>query len=591
MRKLIDTKDIRQLFGEKSVTGLLLAPALMRFMKLPQINKLYDSIADFEGRECLEALVRELNVSYEIPPSDLDNLPKEGPFITVSNHAYGGLDGILLMHLVSEEREDYKVIVNFLLSRIKELNQFFLPVNAFEKNVSTQSSIKGIRMAKECLRSGGALGLFPAGEVSHIGPSGKVEDIPWHTAIVKFIMSAQVPVVPIFFDGHNSAAFLRKAKLHPMLQTASLPSEILNKKGKRIAIRIGSPITVAEQQAYTDFKELGDYLRARTYALKANIEKDTKYKHLESAPAIAPPHQLELCQRELEQLPAKSRLFTVNNYTAYLAPYSYIPYLMHEIGRKREETFRTVGEGTYQPIDLDTYDRNYHHLILWDSDKKALVGSYRIGMGAELMKRFGIDGFYNSSLFQFDPKFGTVLSQSMELGRAFICNDYRYETLPMMLLFKGLFYTMLRHPEYRYFVGPVSVSSWYPKLYQSLIHKFISEQCRANNMEGMVNPRHPFVPDFGLVDPNVLLQNVHTPEQLDRLLSRLSNRQYRLPSLVKRYLKLNAKVLTFNIDINFNDSLDGFIVSDIYDIPRSELAAITKDLDESLVDKRLGRRP
>ena len=222
---------------------------------------------------------------------------------------------------------------------------------------------------------------FPAGEVSHMGPSGQVEDLPWHLPIVKFIMQAGVPVVPIYFDGHNSKWFLRKAKMHPLLQTASLPAEVLNKKGNRISVRIGAPVSVAEQQRYTDFKELGDYLRSRTYALAANIEKEDKYKEPSTAIPIAPARQYELAVREVEQLPAKTCLFKINNFAAYFVPYAAVPNLMYEIGRKREEAFRTVGEGTYQPLDLDTFDRNYHHLILWDTEKKLVVGSYRIGMG------------------------------------------------------------------------------------------------------------------------------------------------------------------------------------------------------------------
>ena len=590
MKTLITTKDLRQVFGEKSVVGFFLAPALMKIMKLDKINKLYSKVADFQGRECLEAFLAEMRISYEIPPTDLANIPKEGPFITVSNHAYGGLDGIILMHLVSEERPDYKIISNFLLSKIKSLENFFLPVNPFDKNISAQSSLKGIRMARSYLANGSPLGIFPAGEVSHIGPSGQVEDLPWHLPIVKFIMQAGVPVVPIYFDGHNSKWFLRKAKMHPLLQTASLPAEVLNKKGNRISVRIGAPVSVAEQQRYTDFKELGDYLRSRTYALAANIEKEDKYKEPSTAIPIAPARQYELAVREVEQLPAKTCLFKINNFAAYFVPYAAVPNLMYEIGRKREEAFRTVGEGTYQPLDLDTFDRNYHHLILWDTEKKLVVGSYRIGMGEELIKRFGIDGFYNSTLFSFNESFVPVLSQSMELGRAFISQEYRYETMPMMLLFKGLFHVMLRNESYRYFIGPVSISSWVPKLYQSLMYKYIMENHSTDKYPDMVHSRIPFTPEYGLVDPDVLLRDITTPEQLDRLLMRMSNRQYRLPSLVKRYLKLNTKVLVFNIDKDFNDSLDGFIVCDVYDVSKEELKTVTKDItDPSIIEKRFGK--
>ena len=475
MKTLIKTKDLRQVFGKKSVAGFFLAPVLMKALKLDKINKLYNKVADFRGRECIEALLSEMRISYEVPDTDLANIPKEGPFITVSNHAYGGLDGILLLHMVSEDRPDFKMLSNFLLSKIEPLEEYFMPVNPFDKSTSSASSIKGLRMAKDFLAQGNPLGIFPAGEVSHIGPSGMVEDLAWHLPIMKFIKNAGVPILPIYFDGHNSKRFLRKAKIHPLLQTASLPAELLNKKGSRISIRIGTPVTLAEQQRFDNFKDLGDYLRSRTYALSANIDSEDKYKEPEDAAPIAPSRNYDLAVREVEHLPSKSCLFKINNFAAYFVPFNAVPHLMFEIGRKREESFRTVGEGTFQSLDLDAYDRNYHHLILWDTDKNQVVGSYRIGMGEELVKRFGISGFYNSTLFDFGKGFIPVLKQSMELGRAFISLEYRYETIPMMLLFKGLFHIMLHHKTYRYFIGPVSISSWVPKLYQSLIYKYVME--------------------------------------------------------------------------------------------------------------------
>ena len=175
----------------------------------------------------------------------------------------------------------------------------------------------------------------------------------------------------------------------------------------------------------------------------------------------------------------------------------------------------------------------------------------------------------------------------MELGRAFIIGiPVRNHAHDASV--QGLFHVMLRNESYRYFIGPVSISSWVPKLYQSLMYKYIMENHSTDKYPDMVHPRIPFTPEYGLVDPDVLLRDITTPEQLDRLLMRMSNRQYRLPSLVKRYLKLNTKVLVFNIDKDFNDSLDGFIVCDVYDVSKEELKTVTKDItDPSIIENVL----
>lgn len=582
MSELITQKDLRQVLGAKSLVGMVLPPLLMRLLGYRRLNRLHDKIVAFSGTEYIEALLQELNISYVLKQEELLNLPKEGPFITVSNHAFGGLDGMILLHIMCRERPDFKVVVNFLLSKIEMFKNVFIPVNAFGKEISDRSSLPGLRLAMEHLQQGNALGLFPSGEVSsNTNPEHVIKDIPWHTTIIKIIQKAKVPVVPIYFEGHNSRLFHRLGKINPLLRTARLPAEIINKKGRIIPLCIGTPISLSEQNLFTDYRELGDYLYSRTYALSANIEKECKKEaFIKTAEPVAPAKNYDLLCREVDRIPSNCQLFTIGNYSAYHISYNQCPNLMYEVARKREETFRQVGEGTQKSLDTDTYDPIYTHLILWDNAGKRLVGAYRIGMGADIVPRFGINGFYTGSLFKCKPAFASVLQQSMELGRAFISWEYRYETLPMMLLFKGLLYILIRNPQYRYFIGSVSVSSWYPYLYRSLIAKYLMDRHPMYEFQNLVGPRVPFVPDFACCNPDILLANITTPEKLDRLLIHMSNQKYRLPSLVKRYLKLGCRVVCMNIDVNFNDSLDAFIVMNIDDISYDEIKSLSRDIKD-----------
>ena len=131
------------------------------------------------------------------------------------------------------------------------------------------------------------------------------------------------------------------------------------------------------------------------------------------------------------------RLLKSTNYEVYLAPAANIPNILREIGRLREITFREVGEGTNEAIDLDKFDTYYHHMFLWDDDKKVLAGAYRMGLGSKIYERYGINGFYLQDLFRFEPELYTMMSQSIEMGRAFIISEYQQKPMPLFLLWKG----------------------------------------------------------------------------------------------------------------------------------------------------------
>ena len=589
---IIQNSDIKQAIKLSGPLGSVVASILMRLLKIDKINDCYDHTCQYRGRVFIEALFQYLQITSDVLPEELQHIPKEGPFITVSNHPFGALDGLMMTNAVASVRPDYKILANFILSRIPNLSDFFLAVNPFETKKNLMSSFLGLRHAQAHLLEGAPLGVFPAGEVSTYNKEGYIEDKEWNPIIMKLIFKAKIPVVPIYFAGANTTFFHEIGTIHPMLRTARLPAEMIKKAGKKITMRIGKPITPAEQAHFATPQELGNYLRARVYALKANIppKKTTKVIGIRAEP-ISPPPDRKRIFKEVERL-SKSNLalFTVSNYTAFYADYAQIPYLMLEIGRKREEAFRSIGEGTNLALDLDSFDNTYKHLILWDKQQKQLVGAYRVGLGSEILKRDGLSGFYTHTLFAFDEKATPFLKEAIELGRSFVCTEYQKDPLALLLLLKGLMHVVLRHEGPRYLVGPVSISSWYPLFYRSLIAYYLTTKHSAKEFAGAVRPTTAFTPDYLHVDPQILLSNyMGTIEQFERFMMRLSNNQYRLPTLVKKYLKLNTKLICFNVDPNFNYCLDGYIVLDIMKIPRQELLAMCKDIpDKSVVFKRFG---
>ena len=218
--------------------------------------------------EFLDEILRLLGVDTSvINPENIRYFVECKNFITVSNHPYGTFDGMAIIRLLRNIRPDIKGLTNFYLSFIKPLSGYFIPVNPI-KSASNKSSLPGLRTAKKWLDEGHPLFFFPSGQVSHIDKTLKIRDREWQLSSIKFIQKAHLPVIPIYFYGHNSWIFQLAGLIHPLLRSMMISNEVVNKKGKVIRFRIGEPISVEEQQHYKDPKSYGKFLYDRTYALK-----------------------------------------------------------------------------------------------------------------------------------------------------------------------------------------------------------------------------------------------------------------------------------------------------------------------------------
>lgn len=582
--KLINKSEVKNAIKVKGFAGDILASALMRILGLEKVNEIYSHIKPYEGIEFADKLIEHMNVTVDYIPDELEYLPQGQPFIIVSNHPFGAIDGIIMLSILGKKRPDLKILTNFILSYIPNLSGNFFPVNPFTDRPGMKSSLKGLKMAKEHLLSGGALGLFPSGEVSsNANKERVVKDIDWQNSIIKLIKGAKVPVVPLYFDGGNSRLFHFMGKVNPYLRTARLPYELFNKEGKTISFRIGKPIMPAEFEEFIDMTKMGRHLWNRTYALEANCAGSSADTAKESAlkqDPIAPHVDAAVLEKEIASI-EKDKLFDVGAYSCYLSKEEDIPSLMHEIGVCREETFRAVGEGTNGCIDTDKYDSYYRHLVLWDREKSKLVGAYRFGMGEEIMEKYGIGGFYSNTLFRYKKSFAGHLSQAMELGRSFVVPECQKDPLALMLLIKGIMYTLIKNPQVRYLIGPVSISAWYPYFYRSLMVHYLERKQSLPHLRKHVSPKTPFEPDYHRVNVDELMEGrMDSLERFDRFMFKLSNGNYRLPTLLKKYIKLNARILAFNVDPDFNNCVDGLIMVDVLEIPKGEIDALSKEFED-----------
>ena len=593
MRKVVTHKDIKNALGLKGFLGTCVSGLAYGLMGLGEINRLFDGAADHQGRDFADHLLENMGITIDVSQEQLENLPKEGGFVVVSNHPFGGIEGVMLLSVIAKVRPDFKLMANFILSHIPNLKECFFSVNPFTDNPQWKSSVGGIKGAIQHIADGHGLGVFPAGEVSRRHGHDYPEDLPWSTSIARIIKNAGVPVVPVFWEGLNSRLFYAVDKIHNMLGTARLTRELANKKGARFILQVGKPILPAEIEAYEKPADLAAYLRSRSYALEANIVTPAPEKTPTRMAEIDAPTDLALMQAELEAIREKSFLYSCSDYDCYLADYEDIPNLMHEIARLRELTFRAVGEGTGKHLDQDVFDTYFKHLILWDSAKQQIAGCYRLGIGSEIVPKYGVKGFYVSTLVHIDEAFSEKLGHTIELGRSFVAMDYQKEVLPLMLLLRGLSDAVVRYPDSQHFIGPVSISSWYPKFYQSLMARFVSEKHAIGaDLQGKVTPSTPFVPDFLKADADVLLQHhMGGVDKFDKFLFRLSNGAYRMPTLLKKYLKLNAKFLCFNVDPDFNDTLDSLLFLTFTDFPEDEVMPLFRDSSDEVratIRKRFG---
>jgi putative hemolysin len=592
---LVTSKEIAQVIGLENFgfLGTFIGWLLIKVLRISAINKIYNNNKSKSDLDFLNGVLDDCNIKFEIPEEDLKRIPKEGPFITVSNHPLGGIDGVLLLKLLIEKRADYKIIANFLLHRIVPLKPYVMPVNPFETRKDAKSSIAGIKSALLHLKEGKPLGIFPAGEVSTYKDGKLKVDKPWEEGAVRLIKKAQVPVIPIYFHAKNSWLFYFLSKVSDTLRTAKLPSEVISQKGRIIKVRIGKPISVKDQNEYKEIPAFYEFIRKKTYMLANPFEKahkliSTQHIKIKKKPKkIMDQRGVDFFIKEVNALREKDgKLLESKNYEVFFANPKEIPNLLHEIGRLREITFRDVGEGTNKSIDLDKYDRYYYHLFLWDRKANCLAGSYRMGLGKEIYKKYGINGFYVQTLFRIEPELHQMMENTIEMGRAFIIKEYQQKPMPLFLLWKGIVHVTLRYPEYKYLMGGVSISNQFSDFSKSLMIEFMKSHYYDPYIAQYIYPKKEYKVKLKDGDKDFVFDATKADMQkFDKIIDEIEPGSLRIPVLIKKYVKQNARLVAFNVDPKFNNAVDGLMYIKVSDIPESTVKPVMEEFQVELERK------
>lgn len=268
-RTVLDYDDIRKMapwFDGK--------PGLVRFLSrllaIDKVNWIHDHNCDTPGVPFTKGLLNDLDITMQVRGQEvLEHLP-EGGFITVSNHPFGALDGIMLIKLVGGYRADFKVMVNMILNYISAMRPNFIAVDALQSDDPAKRavSMRGISEAIRHVREGHPLGFFPAGAVSKFTRDLHIEDREWQPSVIRLIQKLKVPVVPIYFHGHNSLTFTILGMIDWRLRTLKLPSEVFRRKGDTFRISVGNAILPDELAQHPDTSDLGAFLKQKTYAMR-----------------------------------------------------------------------------------------------------------------------------------------------------------------------------------------------------------------------------------------------------------------------------------------------------------------------------------
>ena len=593
---LVTAKEVAKAINvdKYGVLGTFSGWMLMKLLKISTLNKVYNRNRHLKDVAFLNGILDDLQIKFEIPEEDLKRLPKDGAYITISNHPLGGIDGVLLLKLMLEREPNFKIIANFLLHRIHPLKKYIMPVNPFENLKDAKSSVVGIKETFRHLSDGKPLGIFPAGEVSTYKDGKLMVDKPWEEGAIKVIRKAQVPVIPIYFHAKNSRLFYLLSKISGTFRTAKLPSEVFSQKNRVIKVRVGKPISVTEQNEYKTLEEYSEFLRKKTYMLANPFEKESHFLPTPSLKIPKSPKKI-VTAADSEKMIAEvdavrnsdCRLLQSKNYEVFFTEAHQIPNILHEIGRLREITFREVGEGTNESIDLDKHDKYYHHLFLWDSDANKIAGAYRMGLGSKIYPKYGINGFYLNDLFRFEPELYDMMHKSIEMGRAFIIKEYQQKPMPLFLLWKGIMHTTLRYPEHKFLLGGVSISNQFSDFSKSLMIEFMKSNYYDPYIAQYIHPKKEYKVKLKDADKDFIFNETEADlNKFDKIIDELEPGSLRLPVLIKKYIKQNAKVVAFNVDPLFNNAVDGLMYIRIADIPESTMKPVMEEFQKELERKQ-----
>lgn len=533
-----------------------------------EINAFLQKYETLEGLDFIEMVLEYFNFGYTISNKAKLNIPPSGRVVIIANHPLGALDALSLISLIKEVRSDVKVVANDLLMGIKQLNNLLIPVD----NMSSKSRKEQIKAIYESLENDEAVIIFPSGEVSRARMTG-IKDTQWKKGFLKFARKTNSPILPVFIEAKNSSLFYTISAINKQFSTLFLVREMFLQHSKGVAFNVGEVIPFKNINSV----KLADDILVNL--LKKHLYKVSKNKKgiFETQRCIAHPESRQEIKKELNTSTLLGT--TTDGKKIYLYEYNKNSIVMKEIGRLREYTFRKVEEGTGTKRDMDSYDKYYKHIVLWDDETLEIVGSYRIGESSFISEYFEDKGFYSSTLFDFEEPIKKYLVNSIELGRSFVQPKF-WGSRALDYLWQGIGAYLAKNPHIRYMFGPVSLSDAYPKMAKNMILSFYQLYFPAR--EKLVSAQEPFfMSKLEKEEIKQLFSGEDYMKDFRTLKEQLSHFNLSVPTLYKQYAELceegGIEFVDCNVDKEFNNCVDSFIIVDIFKIKESKRKRYIKE--------------
>jgi putative hemolysin len=535
----------------KPILSKTLSFVLRHLLHEREMQEFAQEYPHYQGLDFVEQVLEYFNISYSARDVEKERLPNQGKLVIIANHPIGSLDALALIKLVSEVRQDIKVIGNDMLMALKPMHSILLPVN----NVQGGTAKQHIHNIQAHLQAEGVVIVFPAGEVSRLRPQG-IRDTHWQSGFLRIAKQAKSPILPVFIDAKNSPLFYGVSMLYKPLASMLLVKEMFNHKRQHLPMRIGELIPV---ESYSNNK----ITRNQSVALfKKHLYKigHGKAGVFKTQKAIAPAENRAELQYALKNQ-CEDLGETSDGKVMYLYQHQDSSPILREIGRLREAAFRAVGEGTNKRRDIDKYDAFYYHLILWDKEDLEIAGAYRFGDAKTIIENDSVKGLYSASLFDYGPEMAPYFAQGLELGRSFVQPKY-WGKRSLDYLWFGIGAFLQRHPRFRYLFGPVSLSDHYPKAAKDLLVQFYT--LYFGRADGIASSKLPYLlPN----DYSHTFSGDNYKADFNQLKHQLANMGMAVPTLYKQYTETyqqgGVHFIDFNIDPDFNNCIDGLVLADL----------------------------
>ncbi len=567
-------------FDAQNILSRMARPFVENMTGISRINQLYASLTqeNTNATAFSEEILQKLGVSYTLPSEEaLQELREiKGPLVFVSNNPLGGVEILLMIVLMQKIREDYRLVGNDMLAEIEELEKAIISIE--KTHHQAEKTSWGLQLISY-LQEGGMLALFPNGEnnETHI-PGMAFQRQDWDERLARIFLLTKATIVPIYFHGKSSFVFQFMGLISPNFRKKLLPWEFLNNSYKKIAFRLGKKIPISRLEQFDGqdkYEAINRYLQAKIYLLSLHFLTDTEMNitkiqntllafwgnEADAKPIIAPIPTVTL-QAELQALPQNALLVDTEKMQIWVFKQKDAPNIMQEIGRLREITFREIGEGSGKACDTDVFDTYYYQLLLWDKQKKQVAGGYRMGKTDEILQKYGFEGIYICTVFKVKEELLRHIQPALELGRSFIVKEYQRSYQPLLLLWTGICQFIVQNPKYHYIMGPVSISGEMNAISKTLLINFLEDNQLAEGLAEWVKPKHKFRKKRAAAEYYHSF-STNDMRDLNDAIVELEKNNMGVPVLFKHYLKMGAKMLAFNVDPDFSDVLDCFMMTDL----------------------------